>query len=45
MKALISACLATLLAACVVYNDGEDTGIITPIGAASTASPEDGENP
>ena len=43
MKILILACLAPLLAACVVYNDGENTGVITPLGATSTADEEDGE--
>ena len=37
--------LALLLGACVVYGTPERTGIITPIGSASTADDDDQNAP
>ena len=40
MKVMVLLGLTLILAGCVVYNDGENTGIITPVGATSTAQAE-----
>ena len=42
MKPLL---LALLLTGCVVYGTPDETGIITPIGSASTAEDDDENTP
>lgn len=41
MRLIVSLFLLGLTSGCVVYGTGDETGIITPVGSASTTSEDD----
>ena len=41
MRFIVLLALLSQLSACVVYGNGEETGIITPIGTASSTDDEE----
>ena len=41
MRLIAIFALLSQISACVVYGNGQETGVITPLGTASTADDED----